>query len=91
MDPNSFKKNLNIKLDVFDTYRPQNTPTDNRLIQDMQEAMKVTSKTCFNKCVNVQVANFSKAEEKCVQNCTVGLIENLEYIMLTLDKNREKI
>ena len=86
-DINKFKKKMNIRLDVFDEWKPQNNAIDNRLINDMQEAIKNTAKTCFKRCANLQNPDYSKSEEECVQKCTIGLIENIENLMLKHDKH----
>ena len=91
IDISKFKRYFNIRPDIFNDYKPQRTEEDNRLLIDMQEAMKKTSKMCFNKCVDTQSPDFSKTEEKCIQNCTTSLIGNIEHLMLRHDKQNNQL
>jgi len=89
VDINKWKKSVNIALDVHNEYKPDNNPVDNRLLNDMQETIKNTSKLCFGKCVNLQSSNFSKSEARCIQECTIGIIEGLEHLIQKHEKIQE--
>lgn len=95
IDFNKLKKMLNIKLDLYDDFKLQNTEQDMRKITDVQEVIKESSRACFKECVSMKDAEFSKKEEACVRNCVFNMIEGLEFLMKKHDlvlqkKNEEK-
>lgn len=86
-DISKFKKKLHIQPDIYNEFKAQPNENDNRLLNDVQETIKNTSKMCFKKCINLQSPTFQASEEKCIKDCTIGIITNLEYVMEKFDKN----
>lgn len=86
IDISKVKRHFHIQPDIHGEFKAQPNENDNRLLNDVQETIKNTSKMCFKKCINLDSPAFLDSEQKCIKDCTLGVISNLEYMMEKFDK-----
>jgi hypothetical protein len=90
IDFNKIRAYFHIPPDYYREYHvdPKN-PEDVKMLEDMQETIRATSKTCFKKCINVKDLEFSKKEESCISNCVLNGVAGLEHLMRVADQQNK--
>lgn len=85
---NNYKRLFGFHLDTHQEYTLKDTTEDHALLIDLSSAMQKISKRCMELCINIENSDFSKNEEKCVNQC---VIYQHQAIMNLTKKYEEKM
>lgn len=66
---NNFKRFFKIPQNTYQEYQLTNSQEDVAKMNEFSNALRSISKKCFKSCVDCDVKDFSKKEEKCVEDC----------------------